>query len=114
MTRSTALCGHPTCDPWQQRSSVLDEAGDVVIYNACDGVQYVFRDDVHRGLILNWTPAGWTLTREGETEPVCEGGEDGYRSYAARALPSGRVIARRDTQYGLIAKAARHYLKAES
>jgi hypothetical protein len=112
--RNTALCGHPQCDPYQPRNSVLDEAGDVVIYHACHGTKHVFRDNAERGLILHGTDHGWTLTRDGETEPVVEGGEDGYGRYAARWLPSGRVLVRTDTQYGLIAKAARRLLRPET
>jgi hypothetical protein len=101
-----ALCGHPGCSPHQRRNSILDDEGDVVIYNACDGVKYVFRDDVCHGLILG---SGWTLTREGETEVAATITNIGDRSWVA-TWPGGRVFARWDTGAGLLAKVARRLL----
>ena len=129
-TPITALCGHERCDPWQRRNSVLDEVGDVVLYLACDGSQHLFRDGNANGLLVHWAGNGhWTLTRETHTstgegdgevwslvpdaEPVCAGGPDGRGGYAARRLPTGRVILRHDTQFGLLAKVARYYLRKE-
>lgn len=109
ITADTALCGHPTCDPYRRRNSVLDEQGDVVIYHACNGVRWIFRDDVCHGLVLG---AGWTLTREAETDPVVTIHNIGDRSWVAHWQPSGRVFARHDTGYGLVAKAARTLLQA--
>jgi hypothetical protein len=110
------------------RNSILDEAGDVVLFHACDGSQHLFRDDRADGLLVDGTGAGWTLTREAYThaadgdseawtlvpaaDPVCAGGYDPLRrEYVARHLPTGRVIACRDTQYGLLARVARYYLR---
>ena len=106
-TPQTALCGHPGCDPYRRRNSVLDEQGDVVIYHACDGTRWVFRDDVCHGLILG---SGWTLTREGETETAAQIRCVGDRQWVAMWLPSENVAARHDTSYGLIAKMARRLL----
>jgi hypothetical protein len=105
-----ALCGHPGCDPYQRRNSVLDDEGDVVVYNACDGVKYVLRDDVCHGLILG---SGWTLTREGETEPAATITNIGDREWAA-SWPGGRVFLRHDTSYGLVAKVARRLLNPKA
>jgi hypothetical protein len=117
----TALFVHPTCDPYLQRNSVLDEPGDVVLYQACDGVRHVFRDGHDDGLILTTTAGGWTLTRErhvetggrwalvAEDQPVCTGRQDGA-GWAAYSV-SGRCIVRADTLYGCVARAARFYLR---
>lgn len=105
ITAKSALCGHPDCDPYRSRNSVLDERGDVVIYHACDGTRHVFRNNVHHGLVLR----SRRLDREdGTTAAVLE--HDGDRRWLARS-PGGRVLVRHDTYYGLIAKAARIFLK---
>jgi hypothetical protein len=106
VTAGTALCGHPGCDPYQRRNSILDDEGDVVIYNACDGVRWVFRDDVCHGLILR---SRWRLFREGETEPAAVIANVGDRQWAA-SWPNDRVFLRHDTSYGLVAKVARRLL----
>lgn len=103
---TTALCGHPHCDPHQRRNSILDDEGDVVLYHACTGVRWIFRDDVCHGLILG---PGWTLTREGETEPAATIRNEGDWSWVA-SWPNGRVFLRHDTSYGLVAKVARRLL----
>jgi hypothetical protein len=108
ITHRTALCGHDTCDPYQHRNSVLDDQGDVVLYNACDGVRWVFRDNVCHGLTLHADPLVWTLTREGETElaaTITLHGVDWAASW-----PTGRVFIRHDTGFGLVAKVARRLL----
>jgi hypothetical protein len=105
-----ALCGHAHCDPYRRRNSVLDEQGDVVIYNACTGVRHVFRDNVCHDLILG---PGWTLTCDGETDPAATLACDGDRSWKAM-WPSGRVFLRHDTAYGLVAKVARRLLNPAS
>ncbi|GAA3348890.1 hypothetical protein GCM10020358_69060 [Amorphoplanes nipponensis] len=107
LTRNTALCGHPECDPFQRRNSILDDEGDVVLYNDCTGVKYMFRDTVCHGLILG---RGWTLIREGESEPAATLKHVADRAWTA-SWPSGRVFLRHDTGYGLIAKVARRLLK---
>lgn len=122
MNQHTALCGHDTCDPYQRRNSILDAAGDVVLYHACDGVRHVFRDGHDDGLILTSTDgAGWALTRERHVEtdgrwtlvrddaPVCTGQPDGH-DWIAQSR-TGRTIVRADTLYGAIARAARYYLR---
>ena len=121
MNEHTALCGHDTCDPYQRRNSTLDERGDVVLYNACDGVQHIFRDGHDDGLILTSINSGWALTRARDVEtagqwktvaddtPVCTGRRDG-NDWIAQSR-SGRVIVRADTLYGAIARAARYYLR---
>lgn len=119
---TTALCGHDTCDPYQRRNSILDETGDVVLYHACDGVQHLFRDGHADGLIVTNTATGWTLTRErhveveagrwvlvADPEPVCTGRPDGNDCIAVHR--TGRTIARADTVYGCMARAARFYLR---
>lgn len=118
-----ALCGHDTCDPYQQRNSVLDAVGDVVLYNACDGTRHVFRDGHADGLILKATDDGWSLTRERHVEvdgrwaltaddaPVCAGRLDGQDWIAVHH--GGRTITRTDTLYGAIARAARYYLRTK-
>ncbi|MGI5247540.1 hypothetical protein [Dactylosporangium sp. CA-139066] len=122
MQPTTALCGHDTCDPYVRRNSVLDEPGDVVLYHACDGVRHVFRDGHDDGLILTATAGGWALTRERhvevepgrwalipDAEPVCTGRPDGDHWIAVHH--TGRTIARTDTLYGCVARAARFYLR---
>jgi hypothetical protein len=79
----------------------------VVLYHACSGITYVFRDDVCHGLILG---RGWTLTREGENTPAATLTHVADRTWIA-SWPSGRTFLRHDTGYGLIAKAARRLLK---
>ncbi len=110
VTRQTALCGHCDCDPYAQRGSVLDAEGDVVLYNACDGLTWIFRDDVCHGLTVTASDRTIALTREGETLAAVEIEVEG-RNYVARWLPSERVALRWDTRYGLIAKVARRLLK---
>lgn len=105
ITAKTALCGHPHCDPYQRRNSILDDIGDVVVYRACDGTRHVFRDDVCHGLILH----SRRLDREDGTTAVTVE-SDGDRSWLARA-EGGRVLVRHDTYYGLVAKSARRFLK---
>lgn len=109
LTRNTALCGHPTCDPYQRRNSILDDEGDVVLCNACDGIRWVFRDDVCHGLWLFTGHHVWMLTREGETEPAATITLLGDRSWAA-SWPTGRVFIRHDTGFGLVARVARRLL----
>ncbi len=126
--RALPLCGHWECADSPPRTSVLDEPGDVVLYRDCDGTGHLFRDGRDDGLILNRSGGGWALTRErythtadqdGDTwqliphaEPVCDGGWDPQRrEFVARHRPTGWVIARHDTQYGLMARAARFYLR---
>jgi hypothetical protein len=125
MDAGTALCGHPGCDPYVRRNSVLDEPGDVVLYHACDGVRHIFRDGHDDGLILTATGGGWTLTRERhvevdgqwalipDPEHVCTGRPDGRDDWIA-VHHTGRTIARADTVYGCIARAARFYLRTAS
>lgn len=106
-----------TGDPVFNRNSVLDASGDVVLHQGTDGRQYVFRDRVQLGLILHEGPADhwWTLTPDGADQPVCEGGWSRQGAgYVALDAVSGERIARADTMYGLIAKAARRYLKVGS
>ncbi|WP_433294536.1 hypothetical protein ACQP2F_33355 [Actinoplanes sp. CA-030573] len=105
-TPYTALCGHPECDPYQRRNSTLDDQGDVVLYHACTGIKYVFRDQVCHGLILR---RDWTLTREGENTPAAALTQVADRAWTA-SWPSGRVFLRHDTGYGLIARTARRLL----
>jgi len=96
-----------------ERNSVLDEQGDVVLFQDCDGIRHVFRDRVHDGLILHGdSNSRWTLTDD-TGKPVCEGGAvHGSRDrYTAVDAVTGETVARHDTQYGLIAKAARRYLR---
>ncbi|GGM52433.1 hypothetical protein GCM10007977_062490 [Dactylosporangium sucinum] len=126
--QTTALCGHDTCDPYRRRNSILDEPGDVVLYNACDGVRHVFRDGHDDGLILASTGDGWTLTRErhvevepgrwamvADPEPVCTGHHVGRgRDEWIAVHHTGRTIVRTDTLYGAIARAARFYLHTTS
>jgi hypothetical protein len=121
----TALCGHDTCDPYPRRNSVLDVVGDVVLYHACDGTRHVFRNGHDDGLVLASTAGGWTLTRErhcerngqwtlvADAEPVCTGRRDGHDWIACHA-ESSRTIARADTLYGAIARAARFYLRVNT
>lgn len=109
ITAQTALCGHPGCDPYRRRNSILDEEGDVVLYNACDGVRWVLRDDVCHGLILYAGSQVWTLTRERETEPAATITLHGVDWSAT--WPSGRVFLRHDTGFGLVAKVARRLLQ---
>ena len=106
ITPKTALCGHDHCDPYARRNSVLDDIGDVVIYNACDGVRWVFRANVCHGLILT---RNHTLVRENETEPAAVITSVGDRQWTA-AWPSGRCFLRHDTYYGLVAKVGRRLL----
>jgi hypothetical protein len=103
LTPYAALCGHPECNPYQRRNSILDDQGDVVLYRACTGITYVFRDQVCHGLILR---RDWTLTREGENTPAAALTQVADRAWIA-SWPSRRVFLRHDTGYGLIAKAAR-------
>lgn len=121
--RSLALCGHQDCPSWTPHNSVLDEDRDVVLYDACDGSRHLFRDGHDDGLILAHNGDGWTLTRERyvltddsahlvpDAEPICDIGQD-RAEFVARHRPSSRVIARHNgTAYGLLAKAARFYLR---
>jgi hypothetical protein len=85
-------------------NSVLDEAGDVVLYNAADGTKWVFRDDVCHGLVLR----GSALFKQDQTAPAAEIKAEG-RDWVARWCQSGAVCFRHDT-YGLIAKVARKLL----
>ncbi|MGW0504020.1 hypothetical protein [Micromonospora sp. NPDC003241] len=120
------LCGHGHCHA--TRPQPLDAQADVVMVRDCAGQQHLFRDGNEHGLILTPGNHHWSLTREryahiasaegerwelvAEATPVCVGGWDApRREYVARHLPSGRVIARGDTQYGLLAKTARRYLR---
>lgn len=121
ITPTTALCGHPTCDPYVRRNSVVDEPVVVVLYLACDGNRHLFRDNNPDGLLLKSTTTGWTVTRERRTEveggwtmvvedePVCTATHEGD-SWVARH-PSGWTLARTDGQYGLMGRVARHYLR---
>ncbi len=118
-----ALCGHDTCDPYLRRNSILDAVGDVVLYRACDGVRHVFRDGHDDGLVLTSAPGGFALTRERHFEtdgqlvlipdeqPICTGRPDGHDWIAVHH--TGRTIARGDTLYGTIARAARFYLRTK-
>ncbi|MFI0796601.1 hypothetical protein ACH4OY_28535 [Micromonospora rubida] len=100
----------------------------MVMIRDCAGQYHLFRDGTDHGLILKADKERWSLTRErhahiasaegerwelvAESTPVCTGGWDALRrEYVARHLPSGRVIARCDTQYGLLARAARRHLR---
>lgn len=92
-------------------NSILDEQGDVVLYNAPYGTRWVFRDDVCHGLILGQMGLATTLTREGETEAAVLIANVGDRAWTATMLPvAGRALAHHDTRYGLIAKVARRLL----
>ncbi|SCG15623.1 hypothetical protein GA0070610_1859 [Micromonospora echinofusca] len=124
--RHLPLCGHWQCHA--TRPQPLDAQADVVMIRDCAGQQHLFRDGAENGLILKAENDRWSLAREryahvasaegdrwelvAESTSVCVGGWDALRrEYVARHLPSGRVIARWDTQYGLLARAARHYLR---
>ncbi|WP_148062072.1 hypothetical protein [Micromonospora aurantiaca] len=124
--RRLPLCGHWQCDA--TRPQPLDAQADVVMIRDCAGRHHLFRDGTDHGLILTADNDRWSLTRErhahitsvegerwelvAEPTPVCVGGWDALRrEYVAWHLPSGRVIARWDTQYGLLARAARRYLR---
>ncbi|MBQ1052480.1 hypothetical protein KBX50_29020 [Micromonospora sp. C51] len=108
-------------------NSPLDSRGDVVMFRDRHGRMHLFRDGHPHGLLVSRQGNHWTLTRErhahttsssgerwdliAEDAPTCSGGWDTHRrEYVARQLPTGRVIARWDTQYGLLARAARYYL----
>ena len=127
--RHLPLCGHWQCHA--TRAQTLDAQADVVLIRDCAGRQHLFRDGVDHGLILTADNDRWSLTCERhahatsaqgerwelipEAAPVCAGGWDARRrEYAARHLPSGRVIAHWDTQYGLLARAARYYLRVST
>lgn len=87
-------------------NSILDEQGDVVLYNAPDGTNWVFRDDVCHGLRLR----GDSLWKEGrQDQPAAEIKAEG-RDWVARWYSSKAVAFRHDTRYGLIAKVARKLL----
>ncbi|MFI7645165.1 hypothetical protein ACIBTZ_03655 [Micromonospora sp. NPDC049460] len=105
----------------------LDALGDIVRLVGRDGRWRLFRDNNPHGLRLDGGDDGWTLTREfhahvtfaggerwemiAEPSPVCAGGWDAQRrEYVARRLPTGHVIASGDTQYGVLARAARRCL----
>lgn len=110
ITAKSAVCGHPGCDPYERRISVLDDLGDVVIYSACDGTRWVFRDDVCHGLTLISVGGFTTLSRQDENWAAVHIRPEGDL-YVARWQPLGTVAARWDTRYGLIAKMARRMLK---
>ncbi|WP_433531235.1 hypothetical protein ACQPYA_03750 [Micromonospora sp. CA-263727] len=127
--RHLPLCGHWQCHT--TRPQTLDAQTDVVLIHDCAGRQHLFRDGVDHGLILTAGNDRWSLTRERhahitsvqgerwelipEPAPACVGRWDALRrEYVARHLPSGRVIARWDTQYGLLARAARYYLRVST
>ncbi|HEX8627452.1 MAG TPA: hypothetical protein VF755_04700 [Catenuloplanes sp.] len=126
--RDLPLCAHAEffADP---RNSVLDAPGDVVLFHGCDGIRHLFRDNHPDGLILTPTEDGWTLTREtytcvvisgiescalvAEPAPVCAAAWNTlHTQITARHLPTGRVILRASGQYGLMARAARFYLRS--
>ncbi|MDG9674872.1 hypothetical protein [Micromonospora sp. DH14] len=124
--RHLPLCGHWQCAATPPQP--LDARADVVLIRDCAGRQHLFRDGTDHGLVLNADGDQWSLTREryahvtsadgerwelvAEPMPVCVGGWNALqREYAARHLPSGRTIARWDTQYGLLARTARRYLR---
>ena len=109
-------------------NSVLDARGDVVLFRDGRGTQHLFRDGHDDGLLLGRDGDRWTLTRAfhahatadtgsrwellAHAVPVCRGGwEASRRAYVARHLATSRAIAVADTQYGLLARAARHYLR---
>ncbi|MFE9187835.1 hypothetical protein ACFYMB_31405 [Micromonospora haikouensis] len=113
-----------------RHSTALDARGDVTLFHGPDGQLHLFRDGCEHGLLVGRDGDDrWTLTREVYTrttstsgerwelianpDPACSGGWDpSRREYVARHWPTGRVIARWDTQYGLLARAARRYLRA--
>ncbi|MFG2058947.1 hypothetical protein ACGFI9_33485 [Micromonospora sp. NPDC048930] len=105
----------------------LDGQRDIARLLGGDGRWRLFRDNNPHGLRLDTYSDRWTLTREfhvhingtdgerwdmiTEPSPVCVGGWDAQRcEYVARRLPTGHVIARGDTQYGVLARAARRCL----
>ena len=47
-------------------NSILDERGDVVLYNAADDTRWIFRDDVCHGLEMR----GSALFKEGQSFPL--------------------------------------------
>lgn len=124
--RHLPLCGHWQCAA--TRPQPLDARADVVLIRDCAGRQHLFRDGTDNGLVLTVDGDQWSLTRERyahvtsadgerwelvvESTPVCGGGwQASRREYVARHLPSGRILARWDTQYGLLARTARRYLR---
>ena len=86
-------------------NSVLDEHGDVVLYNAADGSRWVFRDNVCHGLTLR----GSALFKQGGNSPAAEIKAEGA-DWVARWTNAGTVAFRHDTFYGLVAKVARKLL----
>jgi hypothetical protein len=110
------------------KPSILDQARDVVLFTDCHAARHLFRDDQSDGLILTPTADGWTLTHETYTHtiidngeswtllpdatPICAAAWNPHRSQiSARHLPTGRVILRDSSQYRLMARAARFYLR---
>ncbi|WP_434740741.1 hypothetical protein [Micromonospora sp. SH-82] len=102
-----------------QHISVLDALGDVVLFRDEEKL-WLFRDGHDGGLLVHHQGDQWTLVRPSQphTSPdtrwgrLCVGGWDAQRGeYVARQLSTGRVIARWDTHYGILARAGRFYLR---
>lgn len=127
-SRHLPPAAHAPRDNTTSNNSVLDARGDVVLFRDGRGTQYLFRDGHDDGLLLGRKGDRWTLTRVlhahvtadtgsrwelvAHAAPVCSGGwETSRRAYVARHLATGRAIAIAGTQYGLLARAARQYLR---
>ncbi|GAA0493966.1 hypothetical protein Ade02nite_20880 [Paractinoplanes deccanensis] len=91
-------------------NSVLDEQGDVGLYNAPDGERWIFRDNVCHGLRMGGAGGITTLYKEGQGVPAVRIRAEG-RDWVARWEQSKAVAFRHDTRYGLIAKVARRLLQ---
>lgn len=117
----------PNTGPTPTTPCPLDSDDDLARILDRDGRWRLFRDNNPHGLRLDTHGNRWSLTREhytrtttasgerwklvGEPLPTCLGGWDTQRQeYIARRLPAGTVIASGDTQYGVLARAARRCL----